>query len=382
MALWEGFRFHRLTQVPIPSRDGDPHSARRNAFGVLSAALGAAHAGLLATGDGAALATAWIRPPGQEGMQLLRGGRPDFPPAMNAAPGETDGARRVLFPPGAAAIDLPTAQVAEEFAALGHWVPCAVRADALWATASPREAVAVRRHTFDRYAVHLGVPFAFLVMARPLRPDEVAPELDTLVNEIMPLTRPEVGEAKRIDLERHQARFRELSRARVGGAWQTSVLVGGVDAASAAASAAVLCSAAELDGLPYVLEPAGPARSLQEAMDADGGGPDGRSGFTTGTELLTALTRPPDREVPGVRMVEPRTFDVTPELVAAGEVTCGEVLDEAGTAVGQLALSRDMLNRHTFVCGATGSGKSMTVRHLLTEASRVGLPWLVIEPAK
>ena len=40
------------------------------------------------------------------------------------------------------------------------------------------------------------------------------------------------------------------------------------------------------------------------------------------------------------------------------------------------------LNRHAFVCGATGAGKSQTGRHLLEQAARAGIPWLVIEPAK
>jgi hypothetical protein len=40
------------------------------------------------------------------------------------------------------------------------------------------------------------------------------------------------------------------------------------------------------------------------------------------------------------------------------------------------------LNRHVFVCGATGSGKSQTVRNLLEQATGAGIPWLVIEPAK
>ena len=40
------------------------------------------------------------------------------------------------------------------------------------------------------------------------------------------------------------------------------------------------------------------------------------------------------------------------------------------------------LNRHVFVCGATGAGKSQTVRALLEAASGAGLPWLVVEPAK
>lgn len=377
------FRFYQLVQVPVPPRDGDPSSARRNAFGVLSSALGAAHANLLATADGAALAAAWIRPPQQATMQLLLGGRPDFPPATGSTPDDGEsGTRRILFPPGAVAIDLPPKQVSEAFDAFSFWVPCAVRADALWFAISPRDVVAARRHTFDRYAVHLGVPFAFLVLARPLRAQELTSELADLVNAIGPLTRVDVGEAKRIELERAQSRYRELSRAQEGGAWSTRVLVGGTSANAAASSAAVLCSAAELDGLPYVLAPAGEPRALPELIDAVDSDRDGISGVATGTELLTALIRPPEREVPGVRLVEPRTFDVTPELVAEGEVECGDVLDEAGAPVGRLTLSRAMLNRHTFVCGATGSGKSMTVRHLLAEASRIGLPWLVIEPAK
>jgi DNA helicase HerA-like ATPase len=45
-------------------------------------------------------------------------------------------------------------------------------------------------------------------------------------------------------------------------------------------------------------------------------------------------------------------------------------------------LPRDSLNRHVFVCGATGAGKSQTVRSLLEAATRAGVPWLVVEPAK
>ncbi|HEX7160936.1 MAG TPA: ATP-binding protein, partial [Trebonia sp.] len=46
------------------------------------------------------------------------------------------------------------------------------------------------------------------------------------------------------------------------------------------------------------------------------------------------------------------------------------------------AVSADSLNRHVFVCGATGTGKSQTVRCLLEAASERGIPWLVVEPAK
>ena len=40
------------------------------------------------------------------------------------------------------------------------------------------------------------------------------------------------------------------------------------------------------------------------------------------------------------------------------------------------------LNRHAFVTGATGAGKSQTVRHMLEQLTGAGIPWLAIEPVK
>jgi DNA helicase HerA-like ATPase len=106
------------------------------------------------------------------------------------------------------------------------------------------------------------------------------------------------------------------------------------------------------------------------------------------TELVAALARPPDREVPGVRLVLRPDFDVTPEPAApdsaAGRevIAVGEVLDRNRRPAGPLVLPHASLNRHVFVCGATGAGKSQTVRALLEAATRAGIPWLVVEPAK
>jgi DNA helicase HerA-like ATPase len=101
------------------------------------------------------------------------------------------------------------------------------------------------------------------------------------------------------------------------------------------------------------------------------------------SRLVAALARPPVREVPGVRFVVRPEFDVTPETTTgAGGVPLGQVLDRNRTDVGVLSVPLDSLNRHTFVCGATGAGKSQTVRGLLASATTAGLPWLVVEPAK
>ena len=391
MSTFDGFRFHRLITVPRPdSGRGDPNrggEARRDPAGPLAASLAGSHGDLLASGaPGPALLTAWVRSPQEQQLRFLVGGRPFFPPAVGpaigpalASAGEREpgpgGERPVLYPPGAVGVDVAEHDAVGLFDRLTWWVPCSGRADALWAPPPGKASgVHVRRGSFDSHVAHLGVPLAWLVIAEPLVPEELKPELDLLVNEILPLSRGEVGEAKRIALERKQARHRDLSRAQDGGAWRLRVLVGALSERAASAAAAMLCAATELEGLPYVVAPAGPPTSLPRAITG--------ASFVASTDLLVALARPPDRELPGLRLVEPHTFDVTPDLPDAGGLHLGAVLDEAHEDVGPLALSHESLNRHTFVCGATGAGKSQTVRHLLTEATRSGIPWLVVEPAK
>jgi Helicase HerA, central domain len=74
---------------------------------------------------------------------------------------------------------------------------------------------------------------------------------------------------------------------------------------------------------------------------------------------------------------------VTPEFAMDG-IPLGTVLDEARRPAGGFGVPRQTLNRHAFVCGATGAGKSQTMRALLEGLSRESapVPWLVIEPAK
>lgn len=384
MSYWDGFRFHQLIELPrfAGAEDGTARPPEERS-GLLGAALTGAHADLLSSGQhGAALLTAWVREPEDRRLRFLLAGRPFFPPASGTAVSRTT--HQVLFPPGAVAAEVPAQEAVRLLDAFPCWVPCSGRADALWAPSGTRqERVTARRGLFDQRVAHLGGSFAWVIAAEPLRPERVKPELDLLANEILPLSRTEVGAAKRIMLERKQARHRELSRAEVGGAWLIRVLVGGMTRLGAAAAAATLCASCELDGLPYVIAPAGPAMALSDAVRADIRDEHGnRVPVAAGTELLVALTRPPERELPGLRLVDQHTFDVATESTDGTGLHLGTVLDKARSAVDSLTLDLDALNRHTFVCGATGAGKSQTVRHLLTEASRAGLPWLVVEPAK
>lgn len=376
---WEGYRFHRILEVPRPP---EPRGEdRTNAvLGVLAAALGGSHAALLASGPDSGLVASWLHSPWDQQVHVLVGGRPFFPPAVNAG---GVGSRPILFPPGASGTDVDQHDAELLLGAFPYWVRCAARPDSLWAPGTDRRPLpTLRRGGFDRYAAHWGAPFAWLVLASPLPADALQPELDALVAEILPLSRSEVGEERRLQLERKQARHRELSRAQHDGGWRVRVLVGGLEPRSTSAAAALLCAAAELEGMPYTLSPAANAATFSHALAAGVEGVRGQTVFTATTELVAALTRPPERELPGLRVVLPRTFDLTPENRAADGVQVGQVVDAVGQRLADLRLSHAALNRHTFVCGATGAGKSMTIRHLLTEASRDGIPWLVIEPAK
>jgi hypothetical protein len=140
-------------------------------------------------------------------------------------------------------------------------------------------------------------------------------------------------------------------------------------------------------GTGYAPAPAVAARQAEDERDT----PVPQSPFTGSTRLVGALARAPAREVPGLRFTLRPEFDVTPETAlavpgqpaAAGSaLRAGVVLDWNRVPAGDLTVPLASLNRHVFVCGATGSGKSQTIRNLLEQATQAGIPWLVVEPAK
>lgn len=342
----------------------------------LFAALTAAHSALAAVPDRRGrLVVAWERRAGDPRLRVLFGGCPDFPPAASggAAP---DGLVPVLYPPGSRARPVDAADVLASWHGRPAWIRCTGRPDALWMPGGPSRRTQARGG-FDDYVAHLGDAFVWLMIAAPLDVEHVDEELASLDVQIPRLRRQESLESSRIALQRAESRFAELSRARETGMWNVHVLVAGATRASARGVAAVLCSATDLDDLPYTLAPAGPGAGLTEVLRSTiaPGSP-----FPATTELLAALARPPKRELAGVHLIEQAEFDLTPEI--SGPVTLGGVLDDADQPAGPFTVSTDTLNRHTFVAGATGAGKSQTVRHVLEQLHHADVPWLVIEPAK
>ncbi|MGN2638300.1 ATP-binding protein [Nocardia takedensis] len=374
MTPLSAFTFHELLTTPTPP-DTDS-GARASLF----AALTAAHAELLTPDHDTGVLVAWQRRPGSRTVQVLLGGAPHFPPAAHTD--TPDDTTPIMYPPGARGRRIHTSHVLAEWSAIPVWLRCTGRSDALWAdTAAGSAPAPTGRGGFEDHITHMPGQFVWLVHAQPLPPEAVDTEMTRLEIALPRWRARENSEHDRIALSRAQSRYRELARGRSPGMWAIHLLVGAHTDHACRRAAGLLCSAADLDQLPYVLTPHPRTDAFTETWhttpitDAEEHSP-----FLGSTELLTSLARPPRRELPGIRAVESIQFDLTPEH--DGDIDLGTILDNADQPAGRLGIPLSTLNRHGFIAGATGSGKSQTVRHLLEGLHTAGIPWLVIEPAK
>jgi hypothetical protein len=98
---------------------------------------------------------------------------------------------------------------------------------------------------------------------------------------------------------------------------------------------------------------------------------------------LAVLTALPGAPVPGLQAREWADFAVSTPSAQADSVPLGELRDSRGHDLGPVTLTPQALNRHVFVTGMTGYGKTTTAKQLLlAAATRLDLPFLVIEPVK
>jgi len=85
--------------------------------------------------------------------------------------------------------------------------------------------------------------------------------------------------------------------------------------------------------------------------------------------------------IPGVKTRQPLpSYEVGPKAttVAPEEILLGTFTDRGGAA----GVPIGAFNRHALVAGTTGSGKTTTCMHILSQLWEQGIPFLVIEPAK
>ncbi|MFE5938455.1 helicase HerA domain-containing protein [Streptomyces sp. NPDC056470] len=328
----------------------------------------------------------WSRPSAARSVDVHLGGS-SLVGSDDAADPETVLLR---LPAGARARRTPPGAFAEAMAGFPYWTALAGVADGLLVEDEPRgrDASLIRPTLEDSLLGVWQESFAWLVVADPVAPEE----LDELIGDAADRQRrvqskaensPEYG-LERVRLEH---RLKELTRAEATGLWRVRLLAGAATAEDAQRVAALLCASTDLEGLPYALRPTGRGGDLATLLGAAVPEPAGFP-FLASSELLAAVARPPSQEIPGIRFALRPEFDVTPENAAlrtpsaTAPIRLGAILDRNRSPVGDLDLPRSTLNRHTFVCGATGGGKSQTVRGLLEAATRERLPWLVVEPAK
>ena len=393
-----GCAAYRITEIPRrpespqpgqPRPDGgDPGRPQR------AAALTAAyHAGIAASAG--PVAFGWVRAAAGGPVLIIAAGD-----ALAGSADPADGEVLLALPGGARGRALRPAELTGVLGQLGCWREIAGISDGLLTlpgedggTGGAAAAGASGRAGLTLDEGLLGSwtgPFGWLVTAEPV----TAAELRALSEEAGLRQRIAEGSADRFPERATQARRlrerqAELQRGRSTGFWRIRIVAGGSDGPSAARIAGLLCASADLSGLPYALSPApfGPGSAVEPGGDAVPSAP-----FYGSTQLLAALARPPESEVPGVRLALRPEFDVTqeppagcpPDGQADGRpgIGLGQILDRNLRTAGPFVLSRDSLNRHVFVCGATGAGKSQTVRSLLEAASGQRTPWLVVEPAK
>ena len=404
MLAWDalsGLDAYRITEIPRRPEPGpapaqadsdDPGRTQR-----LAALVAAYHAGAETKGDGSgALAIGWVRHDTDGPVQLLAAG-----PGLV---GSEEGQEVFLaLPGGARARPLGRGSLTGLMARLPAWRAIGGISDGLLPgderRADGRQAPSLEECLLAAWPG----PFGWLLVAEPLG----AAEIGQLAGELAQREQYATGDSDRFPeratvARRLNLRHAEMRKGVSAGMWRIWLLAGGSDAEAAARVAGLVCASADLSGLPYAITPdqgAGrnrgsqpsAARGLREVLeDPDAAGPPPSGGdavaaypFCASSELVAALSRPPEREMPGIRLALRPDFDVTQEPAAGrAAITVGEILDRNRRPAGPLTLPLDSLNRHVFVSGATGSGKSQTVRALLEAATAAGIPWLVVEPAK
>jgi len=97
---------------------------------------------------------------------------------------------------------------------------------------------------------------------------------------------------------------------------------------------------------------------------------------------LSVMAALPQKEVVGLALREEVEFglNVKKKLTADDDVLLGHLV-KSGSVLDHIEVSmgRKNLNKHTFICGVTGSGKTTTCQRILNSAA---MPFMVIEPAK
>jgi len=99
---------------------------------------------------------------------------------------------------------------------------------------------------------------------------------------------------------------------------------------------------------------------------------------------LATLTEFPSRETTGFAIRRKASFDVAQARrgSAKEEVISIGAVEDGGVEQAPYTVKISALQRHAFISGVTGSGKTNTIFHMLRQLGQQQVPFLVLEPAK
>jgi DNA helicase HerA-like ATPase len=417
----------QVTEIPRPRDTGLEDAARDTGMAQRVAAL------VSASGSTDPVAVAWVRERAGGPVRVLTAG-----PGM--AGGHDRGQTVLTFPAGARAAPLSPGQSMQILATLPCWTRISGITDILRAERSQPAGVDAEPSLEDGLLSAWLDPFAWLLLAEPVGEAEINDLAADAAHQQLAAENYRSPRSK-LAARRAGAWHEELREGITAGMWRVHLLAAAATPHDARRVARLVCASADLRGLPYGLTVRNGAAPLPDTLAADGNGhqqprirpfeqpaappdrswrdtpmylqaqqaqatagglaeasrladderdtPVPQTPFIASTRLVAALARVPARELPGLRFTLRPQFDLTPETstvpgdgAGPAGIAAGAVLDWNRVPAGTLTLPLSSLNRHVFVTGATGAGKSQTVRNLLEQATQAGIPWLVVEPAK
>ncbi len=159
------------------------------------------------------------------------------------------------------------------------------------------------------------------------------------------------------ELDREISRLR---RAQLTMVWQAVISVSAEDEDTLQAAACAVSGA---------LKPAGMELSWGEKPVV---------ALTAGTAEMLSLLLFPTKEFPGFAFSQNEEFSLMSPAARGDGLRMGSILWN-GMPVSEFFLPEQTLNRHAFICGMTGAGKTNTIFKIMEETA---LPYLVIEPVK
>ena len=167
------------------------------------------------------------------------------------------------------------------------------------------------------------------------------------------------------------------------GMWQTAIAYSAESAISRNIIRACLSgelSKLDTEKLPMLaFEPKSSSEALAIPNFLEGTYQNPLCSYINSTELGLLCTVPTE-SVPDFELRLEKKFPLIASRHDADEIQIGNVVDGKRPMENMpFGLSERDLNKHTFVCGITGSGKTTTVKKILVEAKK---PFLVIESAK